>query len=116
MDDLTTASVFRPIGVIGWGSIPLAFVGFVALLLTLLRFISLKLVLSASDNSIKEVPMKKTSTVCIFVSSILETIWATGVGSVVGHLSTQAHSSHNKTNSLGRNKAAFVPHTTLLRR
>ena len=79
--------MLRPIGVIGWGSIPLAFVGFVAFLFILLRYISLKLVLSVSDNSNKEVPMKKTSTVSIFVSSILETIWAIGVGSVVGHLS-----------------------------
>jgi len=80
--------MFRPMGEIGWGSIPLAFVGFVAFLLTVLRFISLKLSLSVSDNSIKEVPMKKTSTVRIFVSSILETFWAAGVNSVVGHLST----------------------------
>ena len=83
-----------PIGGIGWGSSPLAFVGFVALLLILLRFISLKLILSVSDNSIKEVPMKKTSTVRIFVSSILETIWAAGVSSVVGHLSTKAYSKY----------------------
>jgi len=89
--------VLRPIGVIGWGSIPLAFVGFVVLLVILLRFISLKLILSVSDNSNKEVPMKKTSTVRIFVSSILETIWAAGVSSVVGHLSTQAHSTHNQS-------------------
>ncbi|MCG9723470.1 hypothetical protein [Shewanella sp. Isolate7] len=40
--------------------------------------------------------MEKTSTVRIFASSVLETIWATGVGSVVGHLSTKAHSTHNK--------------------
>ena len=54
--------------------------------------------------------MKKTSTARIFASSILETIWATGVGSVVGHLSTKTHSSHNKANSLGLPKAApLVP-------
>ena len=96
MDCLVITSVFWPIGGIGQGSIPLAFVGFVAFLLILLRFFSLKLVLSASDNSIKGVPMKKTSTVRIFVSSILETMWVTGVSSVVGHLSTKTHSSHNK--------------------
>ncbi len=87
-------SVFWPIGVMGWGSIPLAFVGFVVFLLTLLRNINFKLILSVSDNSIKEAPMKKTSTVRIFVSSILETIWAAGVSSVVGHLSTKAYSKH----------------------
>jgi hypothetical protein len=96
MDGLTILSLFWPIGGIGQGSSPLAFVGFVAFLLILLRFISLKLIHSVSDNSIKEVPMKKTSTVRIFVSSILETMWATGVGGVVGHLSTKANSSHNK--------------------
>lgn len=84
-----------PIGVIGQGSSPLAFVGFVAFLLVLLRYFSLKLILSVSDNSIKGVPMKTTSTVRIFVSSILETIWAAGVGGVVGHLSTKLNSSHN---------------------
>jgi hypothetical protein len=61
----------------------------VALLFILLRFISLKLVLSASkkQNHKKEVPMEKTSTVRILVSSMLETFWAAGVSSVVGHLS-----------------------------
>jgi hypothetical protein len=97
MDSIIITSVFWPIGVIGQGSIPLAFVGFVAFLLILLRFFSLKLVLSASDNSIEEVPMKKTSTVRIFASSILETIWATGVSGVIGYLSTKTHSSHKKT-------------------
>lgn len=83
-------SAFRPIGVIGWGSIPLALVGSVALLLILLRYISLNLVLSANDNSEKEVSMVKTLTVRtrVLLSSIFETIWATGVGGVVGHLST----------------------------
>ena len=109
MDGLGLLSVFWPMGVIGWGSIPLAFVGFVALLLTLLRFISLKLSLSVSDNSNKEVPMKKTSTARIFASSILETIWATGVSSVVGHLSTKARSSHNKAIPRERQKASLVP-------
>ena len=82
-----------PIGVIGWGSSPLAFVGFLVLLLTLLRFVRLKLDLSVSDNNIEEVPMKMTSTVRIFASSLLETVWTTGVASVVGHLSTKAYSS-----------------------
>ena len=80
--------MFRPIGVIGGGSIPLAFVGSTALLLVLLRFISLNLVPSANDNSNKEVSMVKTLTARtrIFLSSAFETIWAIGVGGVVGHL------------------------------
>ena len=100
-------SILWPIGVIGWGSIPLAFVGFVAFLLTLLRFISLKLILSVSDNSIKEAPMKQISTVRIFVSSFLETIWAAGVNSVVGHLSTKAYSKHITNSSSGQFKASL---------
>lgn len=85
-----TESVFRPIGVIGWGSIPLALVGSVALLFVLLRYISHNLILSVNDNSKKEVPMVKTITARtrMFFSSIFETMWAIGVSSVVGHLST----------------------------
>jgi hypothetical protein len=73
----------------GWGSIPLALVGTIVLLLTLLRYISHNLVLSAKDNSIKEVPMVKTITARtrIFFSSLFETMWAIGVSGVVGHLS-----------------------------
>lgn len=84
------SSAFRPIGVIGGGSIPLALAGSVALSLVLLRYISIKLVLSANSNSKKEVSMVKALTVRtrVFLSSIFETIWAMGVGSVVGHLST----------------------------
>jgi cell shape-determining protein MreC len=107
MDGLNNLSLFWPIGGIGQGSSPLAFVGFVAFLLIVLRVISLKLVLSASDNSIKGVPMKKTSTVRIFVSSILETLWAAGVGGVVGHLSTKTNSSHN--NQLHRKNLRYAP-------
>lgn len=83
-------SAFRPIGVIGWGSIPLTFVGSVALLLVLLRYACLVLILSVNDKSKKEVSMVKTLIVRtrIFLSSIFETIWASGVGIVVGHLST----------------------------
>jgi len=83
-------SVLRPIGVIGGGGdIPLALVGSVALLLVLLRYICIRLIPSGQDN-IKEVPMVKTLTARtrIFFSSTLETIWAIGVGSAVGHLST----------------------------
>jgi len=82
-------SIFRPIGVIGGGfSIPVALVGSIVLLLVLLRYASIRLVPSDQDN-IKEVPMKKTLTVRtrVFLSSIVENIWAIGVGSVVSHLS-----------------------------
>jgi hypothetical protein len=81
-------SVLRPIGVVGWGSIPLALVGSVALLLVLLRYVSINVVLPATSNSNKEVPMVKTLTARtrVFLSSIFETMWAIGVGGVVGHL------------------------------
>ncbi len=87
---MKTGSVFRPIGVIGWGSIPLALVGSVALLFVLLRYISHSLILSVNDNSKKEVPMVKTITTRtrVFFGSIFETMWAIGVSSAVGHLST----------------------------
>jgi hypothetical protein len=81
--------MFRPIGEIGWGlAIPMAIVGSVALLLVLLRYVSIRLVPSDHDN-IKEVSMVKTlkAHTRIIFSSILESIWATGVGIVAGHLS-----------------------------
>lgn len=86
-------NAFWPIGVIGRGSIPLAFVDSVAFLLILLVYSSI-LVLSANMNSKKEEPMVKTLTACtrVLFNSILEIIWAIGVGSVVGHLSTKVHS------------------------
>jgi hypothetical protein len=64
-------------------------VGSVALLLILLRYISINLIPSGQDNK-KEVPMEKTLTARtrMFSSSAFETIWAIGVGGVVGHLST----------------------------
>ena len=70
-------------------TIPVALVGSVVLLLFLLRFLSIRLIPSGQGN-IKEVLMEKTLTARtrIFFSSFLETIWAIGVGSVVGHLST----------------------------
>ncbi len=83
-------SVFRPIGVIGGGlTIPVALVGSVALLLFVLRYISIRLIPSDQD-SIKEVPMVKTlnARTRIFLSSVFESLWAIGVGGVVGHLST----------------------------
>jgi hypothetical protein len=81
--------VFRPIGVIGGGfAIPMAIVGSVVLLLILLRYVSIRLV-SSDHNSIKEVSMVKTlkARTRIFFSSVVESIWATGVGIVAGHLS-----------------------------
>jgi hypothetical protein len=81
--------MFRPIGEIGGGlAIPMAIVGSVALLLVLLRYVSIRLVPSDHDN-IKEVSMVKTlkARTRIIFSSILESIWATGVGIVAGHLS-----------------------------
>jgi|JI6StandDraft_1071083.scaffolds.fasta_scaffold180667_1 hypothetical protein len=77
-------------GVIGGGSSPLALVGFVALL-TLLRYISHKLILSVNDNSKKKGnSMKKTKIAGtrIVASCLTETLWAMGVSNVVGHLST----------------------------
>lgn len=84
---LQARSVLRQIGLLGWGSIPLTLVGLVALLLLLLRYISLKLVLSTSGKSDKETPMKKTLTARTLVASFFETVWAIGVSGVVGHLS-----------------------------
>ncbi len=70
-------------------TIPVAIVGSVALLLFLLRYISIRLIPSDQDN-IKEVSMVKTlkARTRIFLGSVIESIWATGVGVVVGHLST----------------------------
>ena len=65
-------------------------VGFIAFLI-ILRAISLKLVL-VDNNSIEEkgVFMEKTKekTPKIVSSSILETVWAIGVGSITGQLVT----------------------------
>ena len=88
--ELCVRSAFRPIGEIGGGlAIPVVLVGSVALLLVLLRYISINLILSDQYN-IKEVSMVKTLTARtrVFLSSIFETTWAIGVGSVVAHLST----------------------------
>lgn len=81
--------MFRPIGEIGVGlAIPMTIVGSVALLLVLLRYVSIRLVPSDHDN-IKEVSMIKTlkARTRIFFGSVLESIWAIGVGVVAGHLS-----------------------------
>lgn len=69
-------------------AIPVALVGSVALLLLLLRYVSLNLAPTGQTN-IKEVSMAKTLTARtrVFLSSLFETSWAIGVGGVVGHLS-----------------------------
>ena len=75
-------------GVIGGGvTIPVALVGSVAFLLVLLRYVSIRLSPLAQDN-IKEVSMVKTlnARTRVFLSSVFESIWAAGVGGVVGHL------------------------------
>jgi hypothetical protein len=66
-----------------------AIVASVALLLFLLRYVSIRLIPSDQDN-IKEVSMVKTlkARTRIFSSSVVESIWAAGVGVAVGHLST----------------------------
>jgi hypothetical protein len=65
----------------------MALVGSVALLLVLLRYISIRLIPSDQDN-IKEVAMVKTlnARTRVFLSSVFESSWAVGVGGVVGHL------------------------------
>lgn len=89
MQSVRRRSALRPIGVTGWGSIPLALVGSIALFLFLLQYVSVRLVLSANEDSKKEVPMVTTLTARarVFLSSAIETMWAIGVGGVVGHLS-----------------------------
>lgn len=85
---LCVKSVFRPIGEIGGGlATPVTLVGSVALLLVLLRYISITLI-SSDQNNIKEVSMANTLTARtrVFFSSFFETTWAIGVGGVVGHL------------------------------
>jgi hypothetical protein len=88
VESLCVRSVFRPIGEIGGGlAIPVTLVGSVALLLVLLRYISINLI-SSDQYNIKEVSMVKTLTVRtrVFLSSVFESTWAIGVGGVVGHL------------------------------
>jgi hypothetical protein len=65
------------------------FVGFVALLLILSRYVSIKLSPSA-HTYIKEVPMKKTLTVKAreVCSIVMETFWAIGASGIAGHLAT----------------------------
>lgn len=80
---------FRPIGVIGGGlTTPMTIVIPVVLLLFMLRYVSIRLIPSDRDN-IKEVSMAKTlkARTRIFFSSMVESMWATGVGVVAAHLS-----------------------------
>ena len=81
--------VFRSAGVVCWGSIPHMIVGSIAFLIVL-RVLSLMLVSSDNNNMKKEgSDMDKTKkTAMVVTSSILETIWAIGVGIIVGQLST----------------------------
>lgn len=77
-------------GEIGQGSIPWAFVGSVALIFVLIRYVSIQLVLSTTADINEEVSMAKTlkARTRILFSSVFETTWATGVGYAAGHLST----------------------------
>lgn len=81
-------SVFRPMGALGGGvTLPVLLVGSVAFLLVLLRYVSIRLIPMGQDN-IKEVSMGKTlkARSRVFLSSVFESLWATGVGGIVGHL------------------------------
>jgi hypothetical protein len=81
-------SVLRPLGVLGGGvMIPVALVGSVAFLLVLLRYVSIRLIPMGQDN-IKGVSMVKTlnARTRVFLSSVVESMWAIGVGGAVGHL------------------------------
>ena len=70
------------------GSNPYMIVAFIVFLIVLRAF-SLRLVLSNSCNTKKGDDMEKTKkTAKIVVSSFLETVWAMGVGFMVGQLST----------------------------
>lgn len=77
-------------GEIGQGSIPWAFVGSVALIFVLIRYVSIQLVLSTTADNSEEVSMVKTlkARARILFSSVFETTWATGVSYAAGHLST----------------------------
>ena len=67
----------------------MAVVGSVVLMLFLLRYVSIRLIPSDQDST-KGVSMVKTlkARSRIFLSSIVESLWATGFGAVAGHLST----------------------------
>lgn len=81
--------VFRPIGVIGGGlATPMTIVIPIVFLLFVLRYVSIRLIPSDRDN-IKEVSMVKTlkARTRIFLSSVIESLWAIGVGVVASHLS-----------------------------
>lgn len=83
-------SVLRLIGEIGQGSIPWTLVGSVALFFVFLRYLSIQLASTTTLDKKQEVPMEQTliARTRIFFSSLFETMWATGVGCVAGHLST----------------------------
>jgi len=70
--------------------IPWAFVGSVALIFVLIRYVSIQLVLSTTADNDEEVSMVKTlkARARILLSSVFETTWAIGVGYAAGRLST----------------------------
>ena len=82
--------MLRLIGEIGQGSIPWAFVGSMALIFVLLRYVSIQLASSTTADKYREVSMVKTlkARARILLSSTFETSWAAGVGYAAGHLST----------------------------
>ncbi|GAB7261926.1 hypothetical protein DZJ_22240 [Dickeya ananatis] len=67
--------------------IPVALFGSVAFLLIMLRYVSIRLIPMGQDN-IMEGAMIKTlnARTRVFLSSLVESMWAAGVGGVVGHL------------------------------
>lgn len=71
------------------GSNPIALVVSMTLVVTTLHFVNKYLVLLAESIEKKEKPMGKTltATILAFANSLLVTIWAIGVSSVVGQLS-----------------------------
>jgi len=80
-------SVFRPtgasIGVVGLASYIMMFFS-----LVFLRYASAKILVSGNEK--KEVSMEKEieEGVHIFLSTLLESVWALGIGIMAGHLLT----------------------------
>ena len=80
--------MFRPQGVVCWGSIPYIITGFIAFLIVI-RALSLMAVQSDKNTTKKGISMDKVKKMTrIVLSSSLETVWAIGVGIIVGQLST----------------------------
>lgn len=66
------------------------FVGSVALIFVLLRYVSIQLASTTAVGKNKEVSMVETfiARARTLLSSVFETTWATGVSYAAGHLST----------------------------